>query len=225
MTFKPVMEKRVVCRGSRYSDIDWKNEAAAFKALKSQLEDWYIEPTQELVKHPYAGFTVLALTSVLIDTLSQYEAGKSKSSKLMFKKWLRDKIPDSRASLGRPITDPSTGEEISDCADAVYNAYRCGILHEAHPPIYCGIAGEGRAIPEQVDAFSIHASGFTRYSDNSDCPTVVVNPNKLFELVCEQFETYFANLLHASPCFDLLREKFKIKFALSHGIEIGNVKK
>lgn len=219
------MDKRVVCRGSRYSDIDWTNEVAAFKALKSQLEDWYIEPTRELVKHPYAGFTVLALTSVLIDTLSQYEEGAPKSQRALFKNWLRRKIPASCQPLGEPIADPSVKGKIKDCADAVYYAYRCGILHEAHPPIYCGIAGEGRAIPTQEGAFSIHESGFTLYSDGKKCPTVVVAPDKFFWLVCEQFEEYFANLLDTSPRFDLLREKFKIKFALSHGIKIGNIKK
>lgn len=225
MNFKPVMDRRVVCRGRRYSDVDWKDETQAIHALKAQLENWYVEPTSKLVEHPYAGFTVLALSCVLIDTLAQYESGSPSSKSALFKSWLIRNFPDSATAFPSPIFDPSAKGDtkgiIRCCADAIYHSYRCGILHEAHPPIYCGIAGEGRAIPEQDEVFSVHPKGLTQYSNGDPCPTVVVAPAKLFNEVCKLFERYFSQLLDPAPCWDHLRANFRRKFALSHGIQIG----
>jgi hypothetical protein len=208
----------------RYNEVDWTDEKAAIQGFKGQLDDFYVSPTRRLLEHRDGLFMAVALTCVLIDTVSQYEAGARHATRTLFMSWLKNYVPGSKQRL--PVAIEHTmqnGEvrEIQDFAAAVYYGYRCGILHEAHPYMYCGIAGQYRAICEQEFIFSFHPTGLTQYDDGTDCPTVVVDPPRLLDAVVERLNEYFHQLQADSSDGRILIAKFKNKFLWSHGISIG----
>ena len=223
--YKPVLEKRVLNGSERYSIVEWHVRKKAVEGFKNQLLNFYITPTKRLLDWDDGLFMAVALTCVLVDTLAQYEKGSPHSNKKEFLEWLRTHISGCANPLPVPIRIPKG--EIGDYAEAVYFAYRCGLLHEAHPHMYCGIAGQYRAIKEQETIFTFHAHGLTRYGDGTDCPTVVIDPTRFLRAVLERFNTYFAILVSDSPTHEEmhLRSKFDQKFFWSHGIRIGEAEK
>jgi hypothetical protein len=215
--YKPVKDQRYFNRRRKYSEIDWNNEAQVVRELKAKLEDWYINPAKALSGVEHSAFAVLALTCMLIDTLAQFEAGETQSKRSVFKAWLRHHFKNCDRKFRKPIMERagSTTVEVSDYADAVYSAFRCGLLHESHAAIYSGIVGQQRA-------FRYHEKGLTMYGDNSPCPTIVIDPARLFKRVLLVFEEYFKKLLDTRPQHQHLRDNFKKKFLSSYGVDIGN---
>lgn len=78
---------------TRYNQVNWNDENAAINKFKEQLEEWYIEPIESLLKDSrHYGFAVVALTCILIDTLAQYYEGKELSREQFFKEFLRSQF-------------------------------------------------------------------------------------------------------------------------------------
>jgi len=150
----------------------------------------------------------MALDCLLIDTLSQYRYGELESDKKIFLKFIREICPKFKQKLPKPIQN-KRGKLLNDAADVLYS-YRCGILHEAHIPLYGGIPG--------TEIFEIYESGHVTYEDGQDCPSLIINPYKLAEVVELYFDDYIKQLLDQSNT--LLRENFRKKFSASFGIEI-----
>jgi hypothetical protein len=215
--YKPVKTRRYFNRKQRYSAIDWNDEKQVIKAFRQQVIDWYIRPTQVLIRTPHAAFAVLAHTCILIDALSQYEAGSSGGSGAVFKGWLLKHFKRLGRTFPTPIraTVRGTPTPLTNYAEVIYNGVRCGILHEAHVALYGGITGQKQAV-------SYQKKGWTTYTDLSDCPTVVIHPKLLFKRVKKEFEAYFKHLLDPDPQWQWLRDNFKKKFLSSYGITIGN---
>jgi len=216
--YRPVKDQRFFTPETRYNEVDWNNEGTAIKKFKEQLEGWYIGPIESLIKaSPHYGFTVIALTCVLIDTLAQYVAGAEESSEGEFKEFLKRHFPEFRKTFPTRIDYWFKGKErpVENFADAIYRAFRCGILHEAHVSLYGVVAGH-------VDTVEYHPKGITLYVNGADCPTVVINPEKFFHKIKGVFEEYFDNLNNPDLPWDGLRANFKRKFLVSYGIDIGN---
>lgn len=215
--YKPVRDQRFFNRLHKYSQIDWNNEAKVIGEFKIKLEDWYVKPAKALTHIPDTGFTVLALTCMLIDTLSQFEAGAQQSGRSIFMQWVRKHFRNCARTFKTPILKNagSTDTEVSDYAEALYFAFRCGVLHESHSAVYSGIVGQKRA-------FRYHQKGLTTYGDNTPCPTVVIDPGRLLKRVLAVFNDYFEKLLDGDPRHQPLRDNFKKKFLTSYGIDIGN---
>lgn len=218
--YKPVKAERFFNKNCRYDAIKWNDEKEVIREFKQQLTDWYIEPSLTLEAKESAEFALLALTCMLIDTLAQYEAGAAASSQTCFKNWLvnsrtfshyANRFPDPV----RETSAPTSAEVAANFADAVYKAFRCGILHEAHVTLYGGIWGCN-------DEIEYHPKGETLYADGSDCPSVVIDPRKLFRKVMTEFEDYFTRLLNDDTQYQPIRDRFKQKFLSSYGIDIGN---
>lgn len=233
--YQPVRPNRVLNHRSRYEPCgwDWNDEAAAIEGFKLQLEDFYILPVERLLNHDDGLFMAVVLSCILIDTLAQYENQLRHSTQAAFIAWTRKHIPTAKEHLlvdtphgKKPVSiqyrNPS-GKliEISDYAAAVYYGYRCGILHEAHPYIFCGIAGQCRAIEDQDAIFSCRLN-LTKYDDGTPCPTIVVNPSELLKAIKARLDVYFELLAKPKSEEDkLLSVNFKQKFLWSHGINIG----
>jgi hypothetical protein len=232
--YQPVRADRVLNRSQRYDAVEWNNETLAIEGFRLQLDHFYITPAKRLLEEEDGLFMSVALTCILIDTLAQYEAPALHSNKSVFMSWLKKHVPTAKdkltvdtpnGQLAVSIDYPDKNDrilKINDYAAAVYYGYRCGILHEAHPYMFCGIAGQYRAIKEQHTIFKCR-SGLTRYQDGSPCPTVVLNPSKLLDAILNRFKEYF-ELLNKPESEEskLLLVNFKRKFLWSHGIEIGN---
>ncbi len=198
--YHPVLNTRYFTFDKRYSDINWNSFADVVEAYRQQIEYWYILPCLELMKNRHFGFPVVALTSMLVDTLSQYESGALNSSKELFKKFLRKNIPQTGVCFPAPIK--TAKGEIKDGADALYHGIRCGILHEAHSAIYT-------TLTEQNDIIVYNPTGVATYDDGSDCPVVSVAPNRYFEKVNAVASHYLNTLLNPNFTHDSLRQSFK----------------
>jgi hypothetical protein len=200
-----------------YNTVDWTNLNEVVAAFASRLDEWYIKPAEILQAQPDSGhlaFPVMALNCILLDALSQFVKGTGKAN---FKAFVGERIPEFRANM--PLTiqhrDAQTpaGVTLTTYADALYHAFRCGILHEAHVAAY-GLVRGAANIVEQIPA------GFTTYAAGGDCPTVVIDPWKLLVKVKEVVAWYIASLKDPNLANDALRQSFKQRFADSFGVDI-----
>jgi hypothetical protein len=217
--YQPVKDQRFFKPDTKYDEINWNDESTVIQQFKEQLEGWYIEPIECLINaSPHYGFTVIALTCVLIDTLAQYFAGAEESSENRFKDFFKHYLPDFGKTFPTAIEYSYKGQSrpVEDPADAIYRAFRCGILHEAHVSLYGVVAGHAKLL-------EYHSAGITRYVDGTDCPTVVIHPQEFFEKIkADVFEAYFTELSDPDPHYANLRDNFKNKFLVSYGIDVGN---
>ena len=113
------------------------------------------------------------------------------------------------------VWDERNGKERQavDFADVLWNGFRCGILHEAHVPLYGRLWGVS-------SVFELNASGFSTYADTgAQCPTVNLNPGPFADEVIGAFKSLIHDLKRPDA---LLRANFKKKFLVSYGIDIGN---
>lgn len=210
--YKPIESQRFFTFEKRYSQINWGSLRAVVEAHKEQLQYWYILPCRMLVSDSHFSFPVIAFTSMLVDALSQFEAGSAQSSRTLFLSYLRRHIPETAASISPPIQ--TSHGPISDGADALYSGIRCGILHEAHAPLYTGIS-------EQRTLLVIEPTGFATYDNGSPCPVVSVCPRIYFETVNQLAEDYWQLLLDPTPGHNPLRTDFARKIKLSFGKSIS----
>lgn len=213
--YKPVLEGRWFRPNTRYADIDWSKFDVAVEAFRGRLEAWYFAPAKLLGDAPDAGFAEAALTCLLIDTLCQYYLGTSSSTGNQFKDFARGQL-----GLSDPLPSPIRRDpamqgpnELLDLADVLYHGFRCGILHEAHVPLFGAING-------QDTLASFHPNAFTTYLDGTPCLTVVVDPGKLRAHVANWFDHYIERLLNLDAAHDNLRVAFRRKFEMSFGVVV-----
>lgn len=211
MPIHPIQDQRMFTFDTLYSGIPWNHFPSVVNAFRSRLEYWYLLPTLKVRENHHYGFSVLANTCMLIDCLSQYEAGALQSHRDTFKNYLRQHWPDFDTDLVPAIQ--TGGHPLTDRADVVYGV-RCGVLHENHIPMYAGIVA-------QDDPTKFHAAGYAKYSDGTDCPVVIIDPGRFFDMVHDRFEGYLAELVNPSVAFVPLRERFRNKFEYSSGVTIS----
>ncbi len=218
MFYRPEMENRFFRKGVKYKDIDWKNFKSVVENFKQRMEDWYLKPAATLNRQTWDNaFSVMAINCLLIDALSQFEAGKIKSSEDLFKSYVSIKMPDFGRALPVPINKKNGGQLVT-FSDVLYVGFRCGIVHEAHIAIYGGIAGLGSQLCD------VDTDICTKYSDGTDCPTVRMDPSTIFTELRKVFHTYIRDLTNKNPSNNQLRIKFKRKFKNSFGIDLSSSK-
>ena len=214
--YHPTQNKRFFTFDKLYSDIEWNDFQDVVKAFKKQIEYWYVLPGLELNRQVHFGFSVAALTSLLIDCLSQYEDGVPAGTKINFKDFLRRHWKELKNTFPTSIKATYNGNnfQIVDGADAIYHGLRCGILHEAHVKLYTGL-GDATGI------MSYEEKGFATYGDGTECPVVIIHAGNLFSSVHDRFDQYLNELLNPNPAYTPTREKFKTKFEASYGVTIS----
>jgi hypothetical protein len=224
--YLPVQNARAFRRMTRYDQVNWNNFNEVVDAFHARIDDWYLLPTKELINHKDGGhyaFAIMALNCLLIDTLSQFYYGADLSpserrdsfpeaSKAKFQDYLVAQLSHRTGPL--PTKIESARGNLLTFEDVLYSGFRCGILHQAHVPLYGGIAGEPGGIV-------FEAAGKTKYADGRDCPTVVCFPQKLFEDIETVFLKYLVDLKNPDPAFTALRRRFKAKFEDSFGVTIN----
>ncbi len=220
--FLPIQSARAFRPGTRYDQIDWSVFREVIDAFKGRINDWYIQPTKELIKHTDGGhyaFAVMALNCLLIDMMSQFYYGVLTSSATKFKEFVRVRIPALAGNLPIQIGLPSTGNNrarppLTTYEEVLYTGFRCGILHQAHVPLYGVLYGEAKP-------FEFISSGATKYSNGADCPSVICHPRLVFEEIDKAFAQYLDELRNPDPSFDGLRQLFKVKFEDIFGVTIN----
>lgn len=200
----------------KYSQITWSKLDQVVDAFRQRIADWYLDPANELAKNGHFAFSVMALNCLLIDTLSQFEAGIDSSDRSKFKGFIRTRLP---SAYSQPVTPNIRHEDgrsavVEDVADALYHGFRCGILHTAHITPYGGV-DPGASTPVRVEP-----SGKVKYKDTgTDCPSVIINPLILLKDVTAAFEKYIRELM--DPSKTALRDNFKKKFSTSFGVDLS----
>jgi hypothetical protein len=217
MIYEPVQANRYFTKTDRYSDIEWSNFDAVVTAFAARINEWYIDPATALANTTgHYAFAIMAINCLLIDTFSQFTSGQLSSSAPSFKHFVTDNLPNFNAALANTIAhdDHYRKATLSTIADVLYHGFRCGILHQAHVPLYGGIDPGGVG-------FSECPSGLTTYSaDRTDCPTVSINPLRLLDDLKAYFARYIHNLKSPDSRFDTLRANFKTKFTDSFGVAV-----
>lgn len=212
MKFRPVLENRWFNKEKTYRQVNWESFPDIVYEFHARIYTWYIEPIKALHKASgHYGFAAMALNCLLVDTLSQYYFGKPQSTKTDFKKFVRIMLPEFTTQLPQPIV-VSNQVTLYDVADVLYHGYRCGILHEAHIPLYGMIGGAGGEIFEVLDL------GYTTYDNGSSCPSVVFNPWRFAEAIEDYFKEYTRTLLEGAN--NALETNFRQKFSISFGVNI-----
>lgn len=215
MQFSPNREKRVFRPGRYFKEIDFGNFDTVIKEYEQRIQSWYIDPAEKLLpkndcRSNDFGFAVLTFALLLIDTMSQYEYGELSSSKTNYKKWLKNHFSSSETELNPAIIYNNT--TLENIADILYHGFRCGILHEAHVPIY-GVINADEELP-----FKLAEENLTYTQDDERCETLIVNPYLFFKMTVSFFKKYINEL--KNPSNSELRSNFKKKFKNSFGISI-----
>jgi hypothetical protein len=202
-----------------YSSVDWTDFDSIIDAYDLRIREWYLEPGKQLSANVHFAFTLMALDSLLIDTLSQFVYGLGSGSRSKFIDFIKTWLPPRySATLGTPIRHPGAKQPLKSVAEVIYYAFRCGVLHQAHLPPYAGVAPNHRP-PVLVD----DSAGLARYSDTGlPCPSVILDPLALFSDLVSAFDSYLRDLRNRSSVSDDLRRNFKRKFSTAFGIDIGH---
>src|SRR5689334_4031521 len=90
--YKPVKAARLFTKTIHYDQIDWNDWDDVIRRFGQRMRWWYINPIQSLKRHRHRGFPTVALSCLLLDALSQYEAGVDISTGKTFKQFVRKRM-------------------------------------------------------------------------------------------------------------------------------------
>jgi len=211
MLIRPVLKTRSWRPETLYSKVDWTNLEIVVSEFRKRLAQWYLVPTESLSGHQ--SFPVIAMDCLLLDTLSQYEAGEPTGNGDLFKDFVRKYLPEFQKPVRGGI--PHRNRLLDDCADVLYHGFRCGILHEAGLPPWA-------AIVEQDELVTVEESGLAEYEDGTACPVVIVDPFKLRNRLKNILDDYTTSLKDPAPENNSFRENFATKFSATFGIPVPN---
>lgn len=248
--YEPVKCQRFFERDRLYSDINWSDFQDILKAWERRINGWYIEPIdamlgrdltgwrlwifERLTPRPHSGhyaFAVMSMTCLLIDALSQYKFGELSSEGRHFKRFINECLPSYGGELPAELWHydhkfSANGRRLTEYSEVLWNGYRCGILHQAHAPLYCGII-PGSSPPQfEATNHARYGAGATNLAANqvgTDCPVTIICPEHLFDEVRTFLSGYLQELADPNPEHDGvtgLRTSFKKKFSDSFGVDI-----
>lgn len=176
----------------KYSVDDWKtltfSTEKEWQEAVSIFEDRIRGRFLDIIAHieglEYAGFAVLALDCLLIETLQQFREGRKRTPSRKSKEY-----------FARFLTETSfrnffTGE----MAEMFYEQIRCGILHQAE------VEASSRVLIRQ---------GVPLVNATEDYKGLVINRRLFHQQLLKVFEEYVYSLRDASN--DELRSKFRKK--------------
>lgn len=175
----------------RYTVADWRSldfskEEGWQKAvdiLEDRIRGRFLDQVDRIQRWLGAGFAVMALDCLLIETLEQFRQGVHETP-----------ARESGDYFRRFLTETQFGEYFDgEMARCFYKRIRCGILHQAE------IRGSSR--------IRIDTPDLVRWTE--DRRGLVINRNKFHQKLIEVFENYLALL--RDPRHQDLREKFKAK--------------
>jgi gamma-glutamylcyclotransferase len=164
--------------------INFNNERGwqeAVNIFEDRIVGRFLEPIRRIEGYEFAGFAVLALDCLLIETLQQFLDGKKESTNV-------------RDAFVRFLTQTSFGEFIDEkMAHMFYEQFRNGILHQAE------IKGTSRVRTDK---------GLPLVSFSPDCNGLIVNRKLFHQHLIQEFTHYVGELRKPDS---QLRANFKKK--------------
>lgn len=189
-----------------FTDSDWKALAfrgerdwiRAIAALRRRLGARFLRPAHSLLRQRRSGFAVLALDSLLVETLQQFREGVPETPYVTRN---GRRVLASEDYFKAFLTGPYFGSGFDEqTATLFYRTIRCGILHQA-----------------EVKCSSLVRRDRPLVSLTSDGKGVVVNPQLFHARVEVAFRSYLADL--RTPSETGLRQRFRNK--MDHIARVG----
>ena len=181
-----------------FEDSDWKGLAftserdwvRAIAALRKRLEERFVRPARSLLRRKRSGFAVLALDSLLVETLQQFLEGVPETPKIVRN---GRRVLASEEYFKAFLTSRYFGPGFEDrTATLFYRTVRCGILHQA-----------------EVKGSSLVRRHRPLVRLSADQNGVVVNPVLFHNRVEAAVRSYLADL--RKPTETDLRRRFRDK--------------
>jgi len=166
-----------------FTDSDWKELTfkserdwiRAVAALHKRLEERFLKPARSLLPFKRSGFAILALDSLLVETLQQFCEGVAETPHVVRN---GRKVLASEDYFKAFLTGPYFGPGFDDHTAALfYQTIRCGILHQA-----------------EVKGSSLVRRDRPLVSLSADRKGVIVNPVLFHKRVDAGFRKYLADL-------------------------------
>jgi len=195
-----ILEMRIApCRDRHWTVRDWlaidfsteDGWQRAIDIFEDRIQGRFLNMVDAIKGKRYAGFAVLALDCLLVETLQQFRMGVPDSDR------------ESRAYFVSFLTETSFslhfGEDKSkgSLADMFYDQIRCGILHQAETKQSSRVVTTG-SVPVVQQA--------------ADGKGIIVNRRKFHIQLVQEFDDYVNRLRNPRTSEDRdLREKFQDK--------------
>lgn len=169
---------------------DWPTAVAIFE---DRIRGRFLDMVDKIEDRPFAGFAVLALDCLLIETLQQFYEGTSETP---YKK--------GEEYFVNFLTRTAFNEHFDkEQAQLFYDHIRCGILHQA----------------ETKEGSLIHLNG-PLVILTSNPKSIVINRKKFHKKLLEVFERYLSQL--KDPSNGELRDNFKRKMNYICRLDAGS---
>ena len=190
----------------RFTDSDWKKLTftserdwiRAVAALRRRLEERFVKPARSLLRFSRSGFAILALDSLLVETLQQFREGVPETPYV-----IRNgrRVLASEEYFKAFLTSQYFGRGFNNqTATLFYRTVRCGILHQA-----------------EVKESSLVRRDQPLVSLSGDQKGVIVNPVLFHKRVETALRNYLADLRKRTEVD--LRRRFRHK--MNHIARIG----
>lgn len=213
-------DNRDIGFGYKVKDLYDMNYEEVIKFFKDRIDYFYIKPSKFIIKKikrrkKYAsifGFILIAFSSILIDTLSQYRYGEITSKETIFTQFLRDYIKKFKSTftkIGKLYLKDDMKNSIkgsqTNYADVFYKGFRCGIVHNGK------ILSYGGYVYNQNSFFKEN-----QWTDSNKTKRLelAIDPVILFKRVEDAFKKYIKELQTNLYMTEFL-EKFEFDFGFS----------
>ena len=208
----------------KIGELNGKTFNEAIDIFKERIDHWYILVGDTILKQKDSiifSFGLMTINVIIIDLLSQYKYNLKRSEGVSFRAFLIKYIPefgnnfknDYKVKYYHPIKkkyiQKSANRCFTDYAQAFWEGFRCGIVHNAM------ILPFGRINTEPVNIID-EATWVD--SNGDDRVDLVIQPINLFHRIKDIFNVYINNLKNLK--FKKQRDNFKAKFKRDFGYQI-----
>jgi len=170
--------------------IDFTQEAGwqrAIEIFEDRIRGRFIDVAEHIEHLPAAGFAIMAIDSLLIETLQQFREGVDKTPSRQGERYFREFL--TQTLFGGYFNEEQ--------ANAFYDQIRCGILHSA----------------ESKQNSRILTRSSVPLVDRLDDGSLVINRRKFHAVLLQVFDAYLVALRKNDPPDQELRKKFKKKMS------------
>lgn len=214
--------EKTFCLRYLYKDLDPNDLNSIICKFEERIKYWFFKPTKDLIRKNIQAnnFFAIIIVCVIIDLLSQYWYGLPSSNKKNYNDFLKIFMQSFHSKINPPLKNYYWDERhgawkevrLYNYAQAFYQIFRCGVLHNAM------IMDCGRISGKSVLKKSIKLRSW-KYEDKKG-KEIAVNPIMLLKNLELFFNRYIKKLYNVHE--KILRQNFIKKFEWDFGIKISN---
>ena len=180
-----------------YKELDDAKLNELIDAFQDRMESYYFKAFFILQEATHQGFMEMAIACIVLDGLAGFYYGlKGDTSSEKYKEFLNEVIPQTANKIDSEIIQEikkiGENKNISTLADAIYDAYRCGIIHETRIKAYGKIG-------------ALDGPDFYTWIKNK----LIIDPGKFMKRIETFFYKYLEQLRNDN---EILIKRFKTRF-------------